>query len=270
MSKLMINEQLCTKCGTCSDFCVTKIISTTSDGWPEISPEKALACIMCGHCESFCPSKALTLDFNVEAKLKTKEKNQIQIDLESLFKNRRSIRHFKSDTVKSEDIEKIIDIARYAPTGGNSQTVQWTIVQNSNDVKTIASLTVEWLKTIINSDHPLSDFAPFVISMFESGMDIISNGAPCMVFSHIPENKLKDATDSIIAMSHFDLIAPAYGVGTCWAGFVLMALNGYAPLREFLSLENRLTGGAVMIGYPVLKPVTIPGRKSPAIIYKHS
>lgn len=265
MSALIIKEQLCERCGICQKVCVATIISRTSDGYPEIPVERAQSCIRCGHCESFCPNNALTLDFHVEGNKKSADHTHGQVDIERLFKIRRSIRHFKPEPVRTEDIEEIIDIARYAPTGGNSQTVQWTVVRNKEDVETVARMTVQWLKTIINTEHPLKDFAPFVISLFESGNDLISNGASSMIFSHIPDNKLKDSADSIIAMSHFDIIAQAYGVGTCWAGFVLMALNDYKPLIEFLRLENRLTGGALMIGYPELIPVTIPARNSPVI-----
>ncbi len=40
------------------------------------------------------------------------------------------------------------------------------------------------------------------------------------LFAHIPEGNPMASVDAIIALTHFDIAAPAFGIGTCWAGFV--------------------------------------------------
>jgi nitroreductase len=68
--------------------------------------------------------------------------------------------------------------------------------------------------------------------------------------------------DAIIALAHFDLAAPAFGIGTCWAGFVAEAVREYEPLRQELNLpDGRELACAMMLGHPQYRVHAIPGRK---------
>jgi nitroreductase len=48
----------------------------------------------------------------------------------AIFKNRRSVRKFKSTPVPDEHIMKILDIARSAPTSGNQQPWKFLVIRN--------------------------------------------------------------------------------------------------------------------------------------------
>jgi nitroreductase len=70
------------------------------------------------------------------------------------------------------------------------------------------------------------------------------------------------SVDAIIALTHFDIAAPAFGIGTCWAGFVAAASREFSPLREVLALpEGRVPAYAMMFGYPQYRVYGIPRRK---------
>ena len=47
--------------------------------------------------------------------------NKTNLSIWDIFQKRRSVRKFKPDAVPQEDIIKIIDAARMAPTSGNQQ-----------------------------------------------------------------------------------------------------------------------------------------------------
>ncbi|MCK7507961.1 MAG: nitroreductase family protein [Desulfobacterales bacterium] len=79
----------------------------------------------------------------------------------------------------------------------------------------------------------------------EQGHDVICRGAPHLLFAHIPESNPIASVDAIIALTHFDLAAPAFGIGTCWAGFVTMAAVSYEPLQKELGLRQ---AGDVLTG----------------------
>ena len=51
-------------------------------------------------------------------------------DLLTLAKMRRSIRAFKPDPVRDEDVDKIIEVARWAPSGANSQPWEFIVLKN--------------------------------------------------------------------------------------------------------------------------------------------
>jgi nitroreductase len=57
------------------------------------------------------------------------------------LRSRRSIRAFIKDRpVEKETIKKLIEIARYAPTGGNSQMVEWTVFTDKAKMKELSRL----------------------------------------------------------------------------------------------------------------------------------
>jgi len=264
MSQIIINKNTCTKCNTCATVCVLGIIDKATDsGYPTIPEENADYCIKCGHCESFCAQKALTIEFLLEEKINTTSLDS-RIEPQNLafyIKSRRSIRHYSSKTVDKELIAKVIDIARYAASGGNGQPVKWIVIHKTSDVKQIACLTIDWMRTIQKTSHPLADYVPAIISAWDSGLDVICHNAPHLLFAHVPAEPIDDPTEAIIALTHFDIAAPAFGLGTCWAGFVKMALDNYKPLKDLLSIpDGRKAACPMLFGYSSYKVTSIPRR----------
>jgi nitroreductase/Pyruvate/2-oxoacid:ferredoxin oxidoreductase delta subunit len=268
--QLIIDKDLCVKCNTCATVCLMKIIERSSDTtYPYIPVEKGDYCLHCGHCESFCPEKALTLDFLVEEKqqhcMPSKQANPN--DVASFMKMRRTIRHFKPTPVPKEAIENVLDVARYAPSGGNGQPVQWHVVYNPNDVQHIAQLTIDWMRTLVGTNHPLGAYVPRVLAIWDGGDEYICHKAPHLLIAHLPDNgHAKDNTDAIIAVTYLDLAAQLHGLGSCWAGFVAMAATEYQPLNDFLALpEGRRFAFALLLGYSAYPINSIP-RRNPVIV----
>lgn len=248
--------------------CPMGIITTADDSTPVVPPEKVPFCIACGQCEVFCSAGALTLDHPPGYTMqKAWNGENITPDLLGLYlKTRRSIRQFKAESVPRETITSILDIARYAASGGNGQPVEWLVIHDPTEVKQVASLTIDWMRTLLNSDHPMSSYIPSLLSGWDAGIDVICRGAPHLLVPHIPDNNPIATVDSIIALTHADVAAPAFGVGTCWGGFVAMASRSYSPLIDVYGLpEGRIPAYALMFGYPVYKPSYIPDRKPLAI-----
>ena len=265
MTTILVDQDLCTRCGICSVVCPMAIVSPADENTlPGIQDTNAGICIQCGHCEISCPSQALLLNVRPDEKVPLPAgAGTISPDeLAFYMKKRRSVRHFTSDPVPKEKIEQVLDIARYAASGGNGQPVQWLVVHDPKKVKKIAGLTVEWMRTLVNSPHPMSGYVPGLIGAWEAGHDVICRGAPHLLFAHIPEGNPVASTDAIIALTHFDIAAPAFGIGTCWAGFVAMAATTYEPLQKELGLPaGRKSAYAMMFGHPQYKTYGIPRRK---------
>ena len=73
---------------------------------------------------------------------------------------------------------------------------------------------------------------------------------------------------SALALSYFELCAPALGLGSCWGGYFYSAVNAYPPLYEGLGLPpDHKAFGAVMVGYPKLRYQRLPLRKQPRITW---
>lgn len=265
MSTILVDQDLCSRCGICSVICPMGIIDPADENTlPRVKDAKAGLCIRCGHCEVHCPSQALLLNELPDDKVPLPSGAGI-IEPDTLgyyLKKRRSVWQFTKDPVPKEKILEILDAARYAASGGNGQPVEWLVVHDKKKVHRIAELTVAWMKTLINSGHPMSGYVPVLIGAWDSGRDVICRDAPHLLFATIPEGNPVAQTDAIIALTHFDIAAPAYGIGTCWAGFVAMAASSYEPLQKELGIPaGRKSAYALMFGTPQYKIYDIPRRK---------
>jgi nitroreductase/ferredoxin len=272
MVTLFVDQDLCTRCGICSVVCPMAIVDPADENTlPRVVDEKAGMCIQCGHCEVSCPSQALLLNLRPDEKvpMPAGAGTISPGDLACYLQKRRSVRHFTPDPVQREKILGILDIARYAPSGGNGQPVEWLVVLDPEGVRKIAGLTIEWMKSLQNTAHPMSGYVPMLIGAWEGGRDVICRNAPHLLIAHIPEGNPSASVDAIIALTHVDVTAPAFGVGTCWAGFVAAAATLYEPLRKELALPaGRKCAYAMMLGHPQYRVYGIPRRKPAAITWR--
>jgi nitroreductase/NAD-dependent dihydropyrimidine dehydrogenase PreA subunit len=265
MTSILVDQDLCTRCGICSNVCVMGVIDPADENTlPRVNKARAAMCIGCGHCEAHCPTQALLFNDRPDEKvpLPAGAGSITAEDMDYYLKKRRSVRRYTPEPVSKETILNLLDIARYAASGGNGQPVEWIVVHDKEKVHRIAGLTIEWMKTLLNSDHPMSGYVPILLAAWESGSDVVCRGAPHLLFATIPEGNPIAQTDATIALTHFDIAAPAYGVGTCWAGFVAMAGWNYEPLKKELGIPaGRKSAYALMFGHPQYKIYGIPGRK---------
>lgn len=272
MAHIIVDQDRCTGCGVCVKICSAGIVSSDDETHlPQVQEENVSRCLYCGHCEAFCPSQALVLNLSPDEKvpLPAGAGEISPEDIAFYLKKRRSVRHFTREPVPKEKILEVLDIARYAASGGNGQPVEWLIIYDPEKVRKIAELTIEWMKTLLGTPHPMSAYVPILISAWEQGYDVICRGAPHLLFAHIPEDNQIASIDAIIALTHFDLAAPAFGIGTCWAGFVAAAVMFYEPLQKELNLPaGRKSAYAMMFGNPKYRICGIPRRKPLSVTWQ--
>jgi nitroreductase/NAD-dependent dihydropyrimidine dehydrogenase PreA subunit len=272
MTKIIVDQDRCTRCSICSKICPLGLVDSADENHlPQVTESKASGCINCGHCEVFCPSGALTLDFALDEKRDgTIESAEISPDnLGTYLKTRRSVRHYTAQKVEKEKIEQIMDIVRYAASGMNSQPVQWIVVYDEKEVKRLSGLTIDWMRYLSESKNPMSAYAIRLIAAWERGIDPICYNAPHLLIAHISENNPVAPTDAIIALTHFDIAAPAFGLGTCWAGFLAGAGRSWKPMQEALALPTgRAVAYAMMFGYPQYKTYSIPRRNPVQVVWR--
>jgi nitroreductase len=190
--------------------------------------------------------------------------------VEHLLRSRRSIRSYQEKEIEKEKIGKLIDIARYAPTGTNSQQVKWLVINSSEEVRNMAEMTVDWMRYLIKENNPVAASYGLerIAGMWDAGYDIICRGAPGLVIAYAPKEYAAAHVDSTIALTFLDLAAPSFALGTCWAGFFMMAVSHWPPLQQSLSLpEGYACFGAMMIGYPKYKYHRLPLRKEADITW---
>ena len=265
MATITIDPGRCNECGACAAICPGGVVVAGDSGRPAIDAGREPFCIDCGHCEAVCPSDALRRgDGPLEA-----AGGIPPGQLGRYLKSRRSVRQYMDEPVPRETIAAILDVARYAPSGGNRQPVEWLVLHDAAEVHRLARLAVDWMRHEAASGAPLLPPAVFgpLLKAWEHGRDPICRGAPHLLIAHVPDQAT--LVDGIIALTWADAFAPAHGVGTCWAGFLMIAAARWEPLRNALALPaGRIPAHALMCGYPRFRPARIPARRPLAVAWR--
>lgn len=253
MSLFIIDTDTCTRCGACISVCPTNIIAFGDDGFPAPKSGKEERCISCGHCVAVCPSAS----FSHEA-MPVESCQPVETDLfprpdglEHLMRSRRSIRHYSPEPVDRETLGGIIESVCYAPSGHNSRSLEWVVVYDSEKVKRVAEITIDWMRRITKEGKPLARILNFerIVAIWESGEDMICRSAPQLIAVHAPKENAIASIDSTIALGWLDLAAAAHDLGTCWAGFVMICSMHDPRIAKELGIpDDRALTGAMMIG----------------------
>ena len=120
MDLITVTEEKCIKCEQCIKSCPAFVLTMGENVPEEVSNTN---CIACGHCVAICPTGAID---NIKAPLSKqvdgKEFPKLNAgQAEHFLRSRRSIRTYKDKAVSRDELTKLVDIARLAPTGSNSQ-----------------------------------------------------------------------------------------------------------------------------------------------------
>ena len=271
MGFLQIDERKCKKDGICVSECPTAIIQLKDkNSVPAIKHGAEESCLVCGHCVAVCPHGALShtrvpLEAcqAVEEALVLNEKQAVQF-----LRSRRSIRVYQDKAVKQEKIQKLIEIARYAPTGSNTQLVEWRVISDKSQMNALSGMAVNWLRDVIagKTKRAPSPYMPGIIAAWDAGYDAILRNAPALVVAYSPKEAANGMVDLTLALSYLDLVAPSMGLGTCWAGLLQGALLASPDLKQALGLPAEYPYDyPMMLGYPKFKYHRLPERKPPRI-----
>jgi ferredoxin len=153
MSLFEVNIQTCNKDGICAAVCPAGIISMQKGECPTPIAGAEDFCIRCGHCVAVCPTASFShSEMSMEKCPPIQKELQLSIaQCEQFLRARRSIRAYKEQSVPKKELLKLVDIARYAPTGHNSQSVEWLVLGNRDELKHLAGVTVDWMRWMLEN-----------------------------------------------------------------------------------------------------------------------
>lgn len=274
MSLLNVNKEKCTNCKACIVTCPIQIIVMDEQTrLPKLVDGADKACINCGHCVAVCPTAALSLDSmpSQDCQALSKDWRIPAKNLEQFLKGRRSIRVYKEGSVERSVIEKLIDTARYAPSGINRQPVYWAIVYDKDKVKQLSVLVIDWMRSLVKNNSAIAETLRLenIIKMYEKGVDPILRGAPHVIIAYALKDDITAPQSCTIALTYLELMAASFGLGACWAGYVAMAINASEEVRKFIGLSKKTNAFAgMMIGYPKYNYSRIPLRNTPHILWR--
>lgn len=274
MKLIEVDEKKCRRDGLCAGDCPAGIIRLKDkSSYPECVQGEEGACVACGHCVSVCPHGALSHAYVPLSECPPLRKDLAlgRDEVVQLLRGRRSIRQYKDAPVEKEKIRELIEIARYAPTGGNTQPVEWWVFTDREELERFSGMTVEWMRKMLQS-VPLAQLPPYfpaAVAGWEAGKDTILRNAPVMLLALAPAESPNGLVDLSIALTYLQVAAPPLGLGTCWAGMIRRALMQSAPLREAVGIpEKQPAFYPMMLGYHGVRYHRVPERRPPVIVWK--
>ncbi len=272
MALLIVDKDKCKRDEICAKECPGLLIQLHEGGYPEIRPGMEGGCVECGHCVAVCPQGALShKKIRIENSPEILEELKISMrQAEQFLRSRRSIRVYQAKPVDPNTIRRLIEIARCAPTAGNSQLVEWLVVTDRAGIKNIAGLTVEFVRKMMK-DPQVAAAAPYLQMMvagWDAGFDTVLRDAPVIVVAHAPKEAMNGLGDVTLALSYLDLMAPTMGLGTCWAGLLHGAMLTEPSIKEAVGVPvDHPHQYPIMLGYPEAKYYRVPERRTPKIIF---
>ena len=276
MSLFVVDEYLCVSCGDCVADCPLGLIKLADDEDFPVQIENAeKLCINCGHCMSVCEPGALSL-----VAMPREECRVIDWDMapsleqmETIVQSRRSMRVYNEKKVPEKLIARIIDTARYAPTGSNRQMLDWLVISGREKLDILVRHVIDWAADLVEKQQPLAESLRVqrLIDAHNAGDDPILRNAPVLVLIHAP-GKYAGAgglVDATIALTTSELVSFAAGLGTCWAGYFNIAAASWPPLQHALALaDGHVCCGAMMLGYPDVRYKLVPQRKEARVTFR--
>lgn len=155
------------------------------------------------------------------------------------IKTRRSVRRYKPDTVPDEVLARVLDAARFAPSGKNLQPWKFVVVRSPETRKRLAEASAN--QTFLAE-------APLVI---------VACGNPEACYARMGRYMKSWPVDVACAVEHLMLQAASEGLGTCWIG----AFEELA-VKDILGVPAEIKVLALTpLGYPSEEPA-FRGRKS--------
>jgi len=273
MSLLIVDQDKCKKDGICAADCPTAIIKIDKQEGPRLVTGGEMSCLRCGHCVAVCPHQALShKEVPMENCTPILKELKITSDQAVQFlRSRRSIRKFKDKPVEKESLQQLIEIARYAPTGSNSQMITWSAFTDADQIQAIAAKVIDWVKAVLAKD-PQPAYAPYMPTLavaWDRGYDAVLRQAPGLIVASAPKEANNGMVDLTIALTYLDLVAPRFGLGTCWAGLLLGAMKSRPEIKAAVGIPEDIPYFyPMMIGYPKAKYFRLPERLPPRIEWK--
>lgn len=157
---------------------------------------------------------------------------------------RRSIRKYKREPVKEDDLKVILESARQAPSAGNKQPWEFVIVTDE-DIK-------EKLGEISRKQTWISDAGVIVVALAKDKKDP-------SIYEKWAEK------DVMTAVEHMVLQAWELGYGTCWIGAFTEP-----DAKELLEIPEAMSIVCILpIGVPDQEPPVKPRREASEIFHKN-
>jgi nitroreductase len=123
---------------------------------------------------------------------------------------RRSIRRFKTDPIREDELQAVLEAGLQAPSGHNDQPWFFSAVQDGALLREINEAGKEAMRMI-----PI----PWIAELGNNEKFDMFYAAPAVVFVAARKDAVSPTADVCAAIQNMLLAAESLGLGSCWIGF---------------------------------------------------
>jgi len=167
---------------------------------------------------------------------------------------RRSIRSYREEQISNSDLDTIIKAAKYAPSGGNSQSWSFTVLQNKDKLKEINNLIRKAFKDMKVEDNTYGSKKSGKIAAEKDDYNFYYH-APTLIIVANDRNYSNAMADSAVALENIFLASHSLGLGSCWINQIAWFCDE-PKIREVLTAcgipESYVVCGGAALGYSAI------------------
>ncbi len=281
-----VDATKCTGCGFCSDECPAGIfmVVPAPDGSRTAQVRYPDHCTGCGHCVALCPAGAVVHGELPADKFEERPHVEIAPDaMRAFLLSRRSTRAFREKPVPREIIEQLIEVGTHAGTASNAQTENFIVIQDRKLLSELEDMVIgilwDKMKLLgsgigrrlarIRFGEETARQSILYYERFKAGRDsgdlggAVFRNAPAVIVVHGQRANRSVHENCAIAARNMEMLAKSLGLGTCWAGFLLVAAGISKKIARRLGVpDDRNVYSAIMLGYPThVYRKTVPRRQ---------
>lgn len=165
---------------------------------------------------------------------------------------RRSTRKYLDKEVSQELLEKIIETGRYAPSGGNSQSNHFLVIQNKQIIDHLVKM-VERVFSQMEITENMYRSLQNSINLSKKGGYVFCYNAPVLIIVANKKDYGNNQADCALALENMMLEANELDLGSCYIN-QLKWLNEDQKILSYLQSlgmnEDERVYGSLIVGYP--------------------
>ena len=165
---------------------------------------------------------------------------------------RRSTRKYLDKEVSQELLEKIIETGRYAPSGGNSQSNHFLVIQNKQIIDHLVKM-VERAFSQMEITENMYRSLQNSINISKKGGYVFCYNAPVLIIVANKKDYGNNQADCALALENMMLEANELDLGSCYIN-QLKWLNEDQKILSYLQSlgmnEDERVYGSLIVGYP--------------------
>ena len=165
---------------------------------------------------------------------------------------RRSTRKYLDKEVSQELLEKIIETGRYAPSGGNSQSNHFLVIQNKQIIAHLVKMVEKAFSQMEITENMYRSLQNS-INLSKKGGYVFCYNAPVLIIVANKKEYGNNQADCALALENMMLEANELDLGSCYINQLKWINEDQKILSYLQSLgmnEDERVYGSLIVGYP--------------------